>query len=108
MSDRIADDSAKLCVSINIHIFTCKDAEKVRQRRFPVTLPPHLLAGSHKRGALYSSRRSSRYGPGRGEVHVGAPGWAGEISSLFEHPGRIPAVTPPGTCESYCSHQPSF
>jgi hypothetical protein len=58
------------------------------------TLPAHRLAGAHKRGALsssrraphYSSRRGLRCGLARGVAHLGAPGWAGEISSLFEHP----------------------
>ena len=59
------------------------------------TLPAHRLAGAHKRGALYSSRRAPPWFVAS-RTSLGLPverrfsarrDWSGENKGLFEHPG---------------------
>jgi len=51
--------------------------KKVLQRRSRVTLPPHHLAGAHKRGVTSSGRRAPCYGLARVTARLGAPGLGG-------------------------------
>ena len=50
------------------------------------TLPAHRLAGVHKHGALYSSRRAPRCGRPAGRRVSARRGREGENDGLFEHP----------------------
>jgi hypothetical protein len=47
------------------------------------TLPAHHLAGAHKGGAIYSSRRAPRCGRGRGRHVLACRGRAGETMALL-------------------------
>jgi hypothetical protein len=88
------------------------DAEKVHQLCFCKTQPPSYFGGVHKRAVPYSARRGPRARPQTwrslflasrtslglacAKAPLGAPGRAGEISSLFEHPEVILALAPYG------------
>ncbi len=84
------------------HLIRCGvNLAPVRRREGIRTLPAHRLAGAHRRGALYSSRRAPHYSSPRGprcglvrcNARLGAQGWVGENKAIFAHPAAVSVLS---------------